>query len=156
MTVIRLYRKHEIPLSDTRGGPFKPLVKEQFNYASETINCLDNALSSPSRGYSGSGEGGDRQEGWLSLIAPYFFRTFIYGSFLGIAYYFFTLLMNTAQSDPSKFDVKMAKDIETRLDDVKGIDEIKDEIKNVIQIIKNPQAYQEKGAKLFKGVMLLG
>jgi len=42
------------------------------------------------------------------------------------------------------------------LDDVKGIDEIKDEIVNVIRIIKNPEIYQEKGAKLFKGVMLLG
>jgi hypothetical protein len=28
----------------------------------------------------------------------------------------------------NKFDIKMAKSIEQRLDDVKGIDEIKDEI----------------------------
>lgn len=50
----------------------------------------------------------------------------------------------------------MAKSIEQRLDDVKGIDEIKDEITNIINIIKNPQLYSDKGAKLFKGVMLLG
>lgn len=56
----------------------------------------------------------------------------------------------------NKFDIKMANKIEQRLDDVKGIDEIKDEIWNVIRIIKNPQQYSDKGAKLFKGVMLLG
>ena len=42
------------------------------------------------------------------------------------------------------------------MDDVKGIDEIKDEIINIIKIIKDPVLYQERGAKLFKGVMLLG
>ena len=65
-------------------------------------------------------------------MAPYFVRTLLYGGFLALGYYFFTLLMNTAQADPGKFEIKMAKDIDTRLDDVKGIDEIKDEIKNVI------------------------
>ncbi len=37
-----------------------------------------------------------------------------------------------------KFDFKMAKSNDQRLDDVKGMDEIKDEITNVIRIIKNP------------------
>jgi len=39
---------------------------------------------------------------------------------------------------------------------VKGIDEIKDEVKNIIKMLKNPQKYSEKGAKLHKGVMLFG
>ena len=56
----------------------------------------------------------------------------------------------------NKFDIKKATSIEQRLDDVKGIDEIKDEIQNIIKVIQNPQLYQDKGAKLFKGVMLLG
>ena len=59
-------------------------------------------------------------------------------------------------NDIGKFDFKMAKSNDQRLDDVKGINEIRDEIVNVIRIIKNPEIYQEKGAKLFKGVMLLG
>lgn len=43
-----------------------------------------------------------------------------------------------------------------RLDDVKGIDEIRDEIKNLIRMIKNPEDYHSKGAKLHKGVLLFG
>ena len=38
--------------------------------------------------------------------------------------------------DKYKFDLKTAKDISQRLDDVKGIDEIKDEIMNLIKMIK--------------------
>ena len=34
-----------------------------------------------------------------------------------------------------KIEVKKAEDIEQRLDEVKGIDEIKDEISNIIKII---------------------
>ena len=56
----------------------------------------------------------------------------------------------------SNFEIKKAKDVEQRLDDVKGIDEIKDEINNVIAMIKNPDIYSAKGCKLHKGIMLFG
>ena len=42
------------------------------------------------------------------------------------------------------------------MSDVKGIDEIKDEIVNLIKMIKNPDKYTECGAKLHKGILLLG
>jgi ATP-dependent Zn protease len=58
--------------------------------------------------------------------------------------------------DDHKFDVKIAKDLNQRLDDVKGIDEIKEEINNLIKMIKDPAKYREKGAKLHRGVMLFG
>jgi ATP-dependent Zn protease len=58
--------------------------------------------------------------------------------------------------DNYKFEIKKAKDISQRLDDVKGIDEIKEEITNLIKMIKNPNKYTSKGAKLHKGVLLHG
>lgn len=56
----------------------------------------------------------------------------------------------------TNFEIKKAKDVSERLDDVKGIDEIRDEIKNLIKMIKNPDEYKSKGAKLHKGVLLYG
>jgi ATP-dependent Zn protease len=47
-------------------------------------------------------------------------------------------------------------DIKDRLDDVRGIDEIRDEIKDLIHMIKNPLEFTSKGAKLHKGVLLHG
>jgi ATP-dependent Zn protease len=41
------------------------------------------------------------------------------------------------------FDLKKANDIPQKLSDVKGIDEIKEEIENVIKMIKNPDKYTE-------------
>ena len=42
------------------------------------------------------------------------------------------------------------------MNDVKGIDEIKEEVENMIKMIRNPEKYQEKGAKLHKGLLLFG
>ena len=39
---------------------------------------------------------------------------------------------------------------------MKGVDEIKEEIENLIKMIKNPEKYTSKGAKLHKGVLLYG
>ena len=58
--------------------------------------------------------------------------------------------------DNYKFDIKKAHEMSQRLDDVKGIDEIKEEIENLIKMISNPEEYTSKGAKLHKGVMLHG
>ena len=58
--------------------------------------------------------------------------------------------------DNYKFEIKKAKDMHQRLSDVKGVDEIKEEIENLIKMIKDPNKYLEKGAKLHKGVLLYG
>jgi ATP-dependent metalloprotease len=52
--------------------------------------------------------------------------------------------------------VKTAKDIKQKLSDVKGCDEIKEELENVVKMLKNPDIYREKGCKLHKGIMLFG
>jgi ATP-dependent metalloprotease FtsH len=55
-----------------------------------------------------------------------------------------------------KFEIKKSKDIDERLDNVKGIDEIRDEIDKVIRMVKEPEKYKSKGAKLHKGILLYG
>lgn len=40
--------------------------------------------------------------------------------------------------DNYKFEIKKSKDMHQRLDDVKGIDEIKEEIQNLIKMIQDP------------------
>lgn len=59
--------------------------------------------------------------------------------------------------DPTfNFDINFAKNMSERLGDVKGIDEVKDEIEQLIRMIKNPQKYTDAGAKLHKGILLCG
>jgi len=55
-----------------------------------------------------------------------------------------------------KFEIKTASDIKTRLDDVKGVDEIRSEVEDLVKMLKNPYAYKSKGAKLHRGALLFG
>ena len=51
------------------------------------------------------------------------------------------MLKDRNKMEKGDFEFKTASEIDTRLDDVKGIDEIKSEIKDLIRMLKNPQDY---------------
>ena len=46
--------------------------------------------------------------------------------------------------------------IETRFDDVAGLDEVKEELEEIVDFLKNSNKYSEAGAKIPKGVLLEG
>lgn len=48
------------------------------------------------------------------------------------------------------------EDIHVTFDDVKGADEAKQELKDVVEFLKNPEKFSTLGGKLPKGVLLVG
>ncbi len=56
----------------------------------------------------------------------------------------------------SKAKVAVEKDIKITFDDVAGVDEAKDELKEIVAFLKNPSAYGRLGARIPKGVLLVG
>lgn len=59
--------------------------------------------------------------------------------------------MNTKQPE-----FRIATDVKERLSDVKGMNEIKDEIQEVIHMLQDPETYENAGANLVKGILLMG
>lgn len=51
---------------------------------------------------------------------------------------------------------KLAKNLSERLNDVKGIDEVRSEIEEIVLMLKNPAQYEDVGAKLIRGILLIG
>ena len=47
-------------------------------------------------------------------------------------------------------------DVETRFDDVAGVPEAAEELKEVITFLKEPKKFENLGAKVPKGVLLIG
>lgn len=56
----------------------------------------------------------------------------------------------------SKAKVYMEKQTSVTFEDVAGVDEAKEELKEIIEFLKNPQAYSKLGARMPKGVLLVG
>uniref|UniRef100_A0A0G4GU81 AAA+ ATPase domain-containing protein n=1 Tax=Chromera velia CCMP2878 TaxID=1169474 RepID=A0A0G4GU81_9ALVE len=56
----------------------------------------------------------------------------------------------------SKKQVTPVESIETTFDDVKGCDEVKDEVEEIILYLRDPEKFAKLGAKLPKGMLLSG
>lgn len=52
--------------------------------------------------------------------------------------------------------VNAVTDIKETLNDVKGCDEVKEELQEIISYLSNPEKFTRLGAKLPKGVLLAG
>lgn len=56
----------------------------------------------------------------------------------------------------SKAKIYVEKDLKTRFEDVAGVDEAKDELKEIVNFLKNPIRYSKLGGRMPKGVLLVG
>ncbi|MDX9970782.1 MAG: ATP-dependent zinc metalloprotease FtsH [Candidatus Gracilibacteria bacterium] len=77
---------------------------------------------------------------------------------------FFVFMMRSAQSSNNQamsFGKSKAKQYDkgkqkTTFEDVAGVDEAKNELEEVVDFLKNPKKYSQMGAKIPKGVILVG
>ncbi len=56
----------------------------------------------------------------------------------------------------SRAKLYVQEDIEVTFDDVAGVDEAVDELREVVDFLKNPDRYQQLGGRIPKGVLLVG
>jgi cell division protease FtsH len=56
----------------------------------------------------------------------------------------------------SKAKVYLEKEVKVTFDDVAGVEEAKEELKEVVEFLKNPKDYGRLGARVPKGVLLVG
>lgn len=89
--------------------------------------------------------------GWL-IYAVIFFVVWIFllKKFMGQGS---ATLMNIGKS---KAKVYVERDVKITFDDVAGVDEAKNELKEIIDFLKNPIDHARLGAKMPKGVLLVG
>lgn len=96
------------------------------------------------------------QQGWLSLL----------GTILPIALmigFFFLIFRQAREAGNSVFSFGQSRarvfskdQPQIKFADVAGVDEAKKELEEVVDFLKQPQKYQEIGAKIPKGVLLVG
>ena len=161
LTVIRLYWTHDME-SKKKTSSYS-MMQSQYEYARDHME-QSKLSTSLEREHISSGVDSTQwpqawTKAWYVRIAEFFLRYALFGAFFYFMVQEYKQLgggQNAWGVQPGEFEFKKSEDIKERLDDVKGIDEIKDEINNLIRMINDPEAYHSKGAKMHKGVLLHG
>ena len=120
-------------------------ILEKTGVDSDTISALPTTIEDTT---------GDKF--WIDLLIGFVPFLIIIG--------FFLFMMRSAQSSNNQamgFGKSQAKTVDqtkekTTFDDVAGVLEAKEELKEVVDFLKRPQKYQRMGAKIPKGVILVG
>jgi cell division protease FtsH len=135
-------------------GKYKDPQKGSF----ETVRLADEELipALEKKGVKAVGvvEGGGLGELLLSWILP-----------IGLLFLFWSFIMRrmgqAAQGGvlsfgKSRIKIVGEKDIEVTFEDVAGVDEAKAELEEIVQFLKEPERYAQIGARIPKGVLLVG
>jgi cell division protease FtsH len=136
---------------DSTGDPTSftatiPPILQGTNTLTETLDANDVTYT------------GVTPSGWQSFLIGWAAPLLLFG----FLWFFLIRRMSGAQAGAAlnlgrnKVKIYDRKEMKTTFNDVAGVDEAKEELKEIVEFLRNPKKYQRLGGRIPKGVLLLG
>ena len=99
----------------------------------------------------------DTPDAWVGLL----FNLLPLVLLIGVSYWFLFRRVGAGGANPlnmgkNKVKIYDRKEMKTTFSDVAGVEEAKEELKEIVDFLRNPKKYQRLGGRIPKGVLLLG
>ncbi|MCQ2491522.1 MAG: ATP-dependent zinc metalloprotease FtsH [Lachnospiraceae bacterium] len=151
ITSIVIAQNEEVPT----GEIIVEVKDEQYRFATTDVNKLQERVEEIDEKVPVDVKGIDHSSNWVEIISNIVL--------IGIMFFMMIMLLRqngggSKMNDFGKSRARLAtgKDIQVTFDDVAGLNEEKESLQEVVDFLKNPAKYIEVGARIPKGVLLVG
>ena len=149
-------------LTDSQATNFPTQADFYFKYTSNTIDIViekiqdNNDLAATDNAYTHINWTVDPDEPTvIEMVFPYIFFGVLFLAGLFLMYRVFASSNKGAMSF-GKSRAKAVSNIKVKFNDVAGAEEEKEELREIVEFLKNPQKFISLGARIPKGVLLVG
>jgi cell division protease FtsH len=157
-SLVKAGKVAEVTISDQQlRGTLKEAPADAKQSTSFTTTRVDDAKLTEELEAAGVKYSGELVNRWLPELLTWIFPLI----FFVAVWSFFFRRMGSAEGGIMSFGRSRAKayaddEVKVRFEDVAGVDEAEDELKEIVEFLKTPKKYTSLGGKIPKGVLLVG